>query len=832
MERFSLNKGWSVKAKSSNVPENIAGKSFKVDNPSSVHTCLLNNGAIDDPLIGMNEWHQRFIGLSDWEYACEFAIPDMNNMPHEKKINYDLCFDGIDTISEIILNNKKLGTTKNMFRSYRFEVEKITKSENSLKVNLFSPVKYANEMSMKLGPRPIDRQPYNAIRKMPCSFGWDWGPEIETLGIQKDVYLEAWQIARLKSVKINSTVEEKSGIIDLSIDLEKSTDSKNEQLQIKCTLGNKIYKFDIDKTLKAKIKIDNPKLWNPRGLGDPNLYNFSVELFHREKDLLDKKEKKIGFKKVELDLSNDKWGQKFAIKINGKDIFIKGSNWIPNDALIDRLSKSDYYKRIKNAFDSNQNLLRVWGGGIYENDWFYEICDELGILVWQDCMFACAAYSEDEPLYSEIEKEIYENLERISSHASLTLINGSNENVAGWQNWGWKKQLDIGASWGEKYYYSLFPIIAKEAAPYIPYIPSSPYSPSLEENVNNQNTGSMHVWNVWFEEDYLAYNKVNPRFAAEFGWQAPANAWTIEKTIFDNPLTPESPEFANHQKAFAGNNKLTSGLLYHFRYPKTFSDWHWAMQLNQAYAFKTGIEHFRSLMPYCQGSIIWQLNDCWSATSWSIIDFFGIKKPSYYAVAQAYAPAILTIQRNNDENLVLHLINDSSKDLDEEIKVQKLQYDGKPLYEKVYKLNAKSGENKKIEFEKEFQKFGSPKNEFLSAWSTKKSSSLSKEQTEKLQTFYFPLEPKDSALQKNAFSAKCEKSNDGYKIKIKAKTLIRDIFLQIDKLLSSPSDAEVFGQFQTILPGESGEIKIVSKKKFDEKKLVSIDILRCANQLI
>lgn len=326
-------------------------------------------------------------------------------------------------------------------------------------------------------------------------------------------------------------------------------------------------------------------------------------------------------------------------------------NWIPEDVFPSRVTPERYRRRLEQAAAAGVDLVRVWGGGIYEDRAFYDICDELGLMVWQDFPFACAAYPEGEPLRSEIEAEARENVVRLMPHPSLVLWNGNNENLWGFKDWDWEPAL-AGASWGEAYYLDLLPRITAETDPTRPYWAGSPWSGSWEVHPNDPGHGTAHSWDVWNREDYTGYLNEVPRFVAEFGWQAPPAYATLRRALSDRPLTPDSPGMLHHQKAEDGNGKLDRGLAHHFAPPADFDTWHYLTQLNQARAVATGVEHWRSHWPRCAGTILWQLNDCWPVTSWAAIDGDGREKPLYHELKRLYADRLLTLQ-TRDGRLVL-----------------------------------------------------------------------------------------------------------------------------------------------------------------------------------
>src|SRR5690606_11441579 len=357
---------------------------------------------------------------------------------------------------------------------------------------------------------------------------------------------------------------------------------------------------------------------------------------------------RVGFRTLRWNTEPDAAGRPFELIVNEQPVWVKGVNWIPDDALFPRVDHARYERRLRQAASAGVNLVRVWGGGIYEDDHFYDLADELGLLTWQDFLFACAAYPEEEPLRSEVEAEARDNVARLAHHASLALLNGNNENLWGREDWGWETRLD-GATWGALYYYELLPAVIAELAPHVPYTPGSPFSVDADRHPNDETDGSTHLWEQWNRQGWHTYREHPPRFVAEFGWQGPPTWATLTRALSDDPLTPESPGMLVHQKASEGNQKLVDGLLPHYRVPRDMETWHWAMQLNQANAVACALEHFRSHAPHTAGAIVWQLNDCWPVTSWAAIDGDGREKPLYFALKNSFAPRVITIQPRDGE---------------------------------------------------------------------------------------------------------------------------------------------------------------------------------------
>ncbi|BDZ37997.1 glycoside hydrolase family 2 protein [Microbacterium suwonense] len=628
--------------------------------PGTVHVDLLAQGLIPDPYRGENEALVAWIGRVDWTYRTRFAWSPDGEQRH------DLVFEGIDTVAEIVLNGTVLGTVANQHRSYRFDVgQALRDGDNSLEVRFRAPVPYANAQSLALGARPRPYPlPYEAIRKSACNFGWDWGVATFTSGLWKGVRLESWSTARLHEVRVTATPDAHGpgGAVHVEGLIERAPGCDTSELLVRLSMGEP--EVDADDASMAVAAVDGDRLgvhldlgrverWWPVGYGAQPRYDLVVALDDAAGNL-DRTTRRVGFRDVYWDVEPDDAGTPFTLVVNGQPVYVKGVNWIPDDALPVRVDRARLERRLHQALDANLNLIRVWGGGLYESDDFYDLCDELGLLVWQDFLFACAAYPEEEPLRSEVEAEARENVTRLASHPSLVLLTGNNENLWGFEDWVWKERLD-GKTWGAFYYYDLLPRVVAELAPHVPYSPGSPFSPGggwegpfttgadgghqTGHHPNAEEHGTMHLWEQWNRQDYLTYRDHRPRFVAEFGWQAPPTWTTLTRWLDDDPLTPESPGMIVHQKAMEGNVKLTTGLVSHFRVPEDMETWHWAMQLNQAHAVRFALEWFRALAPRNSGAVVWQLNDCWPVTSWAAIDGDERVKPLFHALAAAFAPA-------------------------------------------------------------------------------------------------------------------------------------------------------------------------------------------------
>lgn len=786
--RQELSKNWVARAIAGPIPDRISGREIPATVPGTIHTDLLAADLIPDPYLDNHEHLVAWVGVCDWEYSTTFYYAAAGSE------RVDLVFEGLDTVATVLLNGVEIARTRNMHRSYRVPVcEHLVAGSNELKVRFASPVKYATAQSQEIGYRPkTNPPPYNAMRKMACSFGWDWGPQLPTVGIWRPVYLEFWSAARLESVRVDSIVDDdNSARIDLVATVERA--SAVGDLVVRAEIAGVI----VDGAVPAgvdevtlTVELGEIERWWPRGRGAQVLYDLNVGLLDRPpgrnfETEVDNWWRKIGFRSVQWRQEPDEHGQSFELYVNGEPVFVRGMNWIPDDAFPHRITRQQYQRRIEQAEEMNVNLLRVWGGGIYEADDFYEIADERGMLTWQDFTLACAAYAEEEPLYSEIAAEAHENIVRLSSHPSLVLWCGNNENYLGYHDWNWQLELEE-KTWGARYYEELFPKLIAELNPTRAYIPGSPFSSIAGTHPNAPDSGTMHIWDVWNARGFDRYRDHVPRFAAELGWQAPPNWATLKRAISDDPLTPDSPGMLAHQKATFGNSKLLWGLLPHFKRPDDMPTWNWAMQLNQARAFRTAIEHLRSYSPRCAGVIMWQLNDMWPVTSWAVIDGDERPKPAFYAVAQSYSERIVTVQPRG-AGLSAVVVEDSGAPWSAQLTMQRLTLAGAQRAGMCKDVTVGPFETMEVQLPAEISTPDDAANEFIVV-------SLG----EARGTWFF-APPRDSALAPAQLKTTITPTDTGAAVHVAAANLVRDLSILADVV---HPNARVDKSLITLLPGE------------------------------
>lgn len=652
LTRIPLQQDWRLRSLAGPVPLQIAGRQVDAVVPGDVHMALRRAALIPDPADDDHEHTLGWIGESNWEFATRLA-----RLPEPGAERIDLVFHGIDTAAAILIDGRERLRVRNMHRTWRVPVPELAEREVALSVAIESPVTAATRELERLGHRWTAFSPLPPyLRKNACAFGWDWGPALPGSGIWRPVVVEAWSTARLAEVRPTVLMSGGDGVIDLVIEVERTAAGVGLDLEVEVAVCGQSVVLPIsgDHGI-GRMVVPSPERWWPAGLGPQALHDLVVTLHRRGGAPLDSVTQRIGFRELVVEQVEDEAGCSFGIRVNGVPLFVRGFNWIPDHTSVAAVTAADLRERIGAAVALGANLLRVWGGGVFESDEFYDICDEAGLLVWQDFLFACAAYPEEPPFSEEVEAEARENVTRLMPHPSLALWNGNNENLWFWFVHDWQRVLD-GASWGERYYVDLLPAVVAELDPARTYLAGSPSSGDRWHDPNDAARGVVHLW---VPDDYRAYDQVRPRFVSEFGFQGPPARATFDSVVHDREPHPFSPGVVHRQKAAGGTERINDVLAAHFGVPADFDQWYWLAQLNQARAVRYGIERFRVLEPFCRGSVVWQLNDCWPALSWSMIDSAGRWKPVAYAVREAYRERIVVL-RNEDGEPALYGCNSTS----------------------------------------------------------------------------------------------------------------------------------------------------------------------------
>jgi beta-mannosidase len=656
--------------------------------PGCVHTDLLANKLIDDPFYRDNEQKQQWIGKTDWEYQTHFAVTAATL----RRENIELVFEGLDTYADVYLNDTLILKADNMFRTWRVDAKQALKAgDNILRIRFRSPIKEVLPVMARIKyelPASNDQgektSPYT--RKAPYQYGWDWGPRFVTSGIWRPVSLEAWDKARVADVQIvTDKVAADTASLTANVDVEASK-AMQATVIVKSTppsFGNlrpvvarkEIALAKGSNRVSLDFTIPHPQLWWPNGLGDHPLYDFQAQVLV-DGASIDQKNTRVGVRTLELRQTPDESGKSFAFFINGVPVFAKGANWIPADSFPTRITKAKYRELVASARDANMNMLRVWGGGIYESEDFYDACDEMGIMLWQEFMFACSMYPATPEFLDNVRHEAIDNVTRLRNHPSIVVWCGNNEIETAWQHWGWKQNLPA-SLWDD--YKKLFHGVLQEVAatydPTRPYRPSSP-SANLEEDPEKQRIGDTHYWQVWHAAlPFSEYEKQRPRFMSEYGFQSFPGIETVKTYTLPNERDIQSPVMMAHQRHPRGNQLIREYMLREYPEPKDFESFLYVSQVLQAEGIRTGAEHLRRIMPRNMGSLYWQIDDCWPVASWSSIDYYGRWKALQYYARHFYANLLIS-PHEEEGQLKFYVVSDATKPVSATIHVVVMNFDG------------------------------------------------------------------------------------------------------------------------------------------------------------
>ncbi|MDR3217762.1 MAG: glycoside hydrolase family 2 protein [Dysgonamonadaceae bacterium] len=712
-EKVEINNGWKFKQARFNnwYPATV---------PGVVHTDLINNKIIEDPFFSLNERSVQWVDKEDWIYETSFNVPSQII----NKNNIRLFFKGLDTFADVYLNDVKILKADNMFREWKVDIKSVVKEKgNQLRIYFHSPIKItmalcdaseikywasdASDLSYNGGVFGKKLSPY--IRKAGYHFGWDWGPRLVTSGIWRPVVLEAWNDAKIENVQVQQkNVTAKNADIFTTVEVLSDGNLPNAKIQVIDKQENKLFGetfVDLKKGLnrvEVKFSIKNPELWWSNGLGKAHLYEFKTALTLNNKEI-DSEYNKTGIRSIRLVTENDKYGKSFYFELNGVPIFTKGANFIPCDIFLPRITKAIYQKTIQDAADVNMNMLRVWGGGIYEDDYFYELCDEYGILVWQDFMFACKTYPSEGAFMENIRQEAIDNVRRLRNHASLAVWCGNNEIMDALMHWG-----DSGKGWLEEYrrmkpeypetvwkqYYALFHEVLPETLaqndPDRFYVPSSPYNDI--KGTRSENAGDMHYWTAWGNALPIAtFNEVKGRYFSEYGFQSFPVFESVKKYAPDErDWDIYSEVMMWHQRGGSkANGRIETCMNNDYGKARDFESMLYLSQVLQGDAMKIAMESHRRNMPFCMGSLYWQINDCWPVASWATRDYYGRWKAQHYFARKAYDDVLVTANREDDA-LAVYLVSDRLKTFKAELKISLITLDGREVnrYEKSVNVQA------------------------------------------------------------------------------------------------------------------------------------------------
>lgn len=671
--------------------------------PGDVHSTLIDRKLIEDPFYGHNDLKCQWVEEKVWWYRTTFEFDGTDSRDER----YDLLFEGLDTFATVYLNGVELGSTDNMFISHSFEVTReLKKGKNVLAVK-FDPIDVHVKEKVQYYWSGFSKERI-WTRKNQSHWGWDWGPRLVAAGIWKDVHLHKRTYASIESVfaKTTSILEDKA-YVDVEIEVDSFCRGKDYQVQVELSIGEE--KFTGSAVVQGKkavvtVEVENPKLWWTHDLGTPHLYLLKVELY-ADGEKIDEKQEDFGIRTIEVLRVDEEGNHCFTFVLNGEKVFAKGANWIPIDSFIAAVPDSRYKHLIRLSKDANMNMLRVWGGGIYERDVFYDECNRLGILVWQDFMFSCALYPDyNKNFMANVRNEIIQVVKTLRNHPSVALWCGNNEN-----DWLYEALFSSGEItdpfYGEKIYHELMPEILDELDPTRLFWPSSPFGGN---DHNSREQGDSHNWQVWhgnieprtFGEPQTVNYSVNglsfknfknddTAFASEFGMHASSNRYTLERNIPEDQFFWGSEEMAYRNKDI----HHPKGILLMEGYtgvPKDLEEYIAYSMLTQAEGLKYGIEHYRRNKPKTSGALFWQLNDCWPGTSWSVIDYYLLPKASYHYAKKFYHPILLTIDHDPGSELKVWIVNDRLEGYEDEVELAVYDFHGEKAFSKKWNVSVEA----------------------------------------------------------------------------------------------------------------------------------------------
>lgn len=679
--------------------------------PGTVHVGLEQAGKIADPLYGRNELDVQWIDEQDWEFTREFAASGEDCGRGRQQ----LIFDGLDTVATIWLNGKKIGASVNMHRQVVCDVRGVLQpGENQLRIVFAAPTPFAQKQA-KLGNQRVWRDKFKWqtgeekesarqwIRKTQCHFGWDWGLYLATCGVWQSVGLDCSDAPRISAVKVlqehvGPAGRPKEVRLTVTAYLDSPTAARG-QLKVVCDRQTVVVPARAGKgesEVEAKLTIKRPRLWWPNGDGEQVLYPISVQ-WDEEPAV----ERRIGLRTLEVIRKADKSpkgepGESFYFQVNGRPVFAKGANWVPADQFIERCTPGVYRHLLKSMAETHQNMVRIWGGGWYEPHIFYDICDELGILVWQDFMMACAVYPDTKDFIAEMTAEARYQVRRLHTHPCIALWCGDNENAGA--IWEWRPyQADRKKN--VIMYKRLMDalrkaVVAEDTSR--PFWLSSPSNDNYDGHPGSADKGDVHYWNVWHgKAPFKDYLNVKPRFSSEFGFQSFAEPRTMRDVVPAGELNPSSWTMEHHQRAGDGNMLITNTIARELPLPDSFDNYCWASQINQAMGVRFGVEHWRRLRPWCMGTLYWQINDIWPVASWASIDYHGRWKALHHWAGRFFAPVLASFSVENDR-VEVWVTSDLAKSVSLKGEIEAFTWEGKRVGRKAVVARVRAGQSRAV----------------------------------------------------------------------------------------------------------------------------------------
>ena len=804
--------------------------------PGSVHSDLLQHGLIPEMFYRANEDSIQWIEKMDWEYRTRFT-PDASL----RRAGYvELDFKGLDTYADVYLNDSLVLQADNMFVAWQVPVGGLLQpGENELRVYFHSPVNVGMEKLRQLPyllkatneQAPEDERTNIFTRKAPFHYGWDWGPRLVTSGIWRPVHLRAWSLAAIEDIyieKISVSPERAEYKAHIAIATEQAGEY-GARLSVQGLAGDFNQGARLEpgvNILTIPFSIENPRLWWTVGLGEPHLYSLDIDLYSGSRKI-DGRSQRIGVRDIQLVQEPDEIGRSFRFELNGVPVFMKGANYIPSHTITPMVTPEVYRRVISDAVEANMNMLRVWGGAIYEEDLFYDLCDENGILVWQDFMFACALMPADEQHWDNIRKEAEYNVRRLRNHPSMALWCGNNENLTAWHHWGWKEAYPDSISqvlWNgyDKIFHQILRQAVAEHHPELTYWSSSPSS--YIDRLPDRKSGDEHDWTIWFgQAPYENYLTNVPRFVSEYGLQSFPEVKTLRSVMEETDLELNSGMMDRRQRSrmdwitpgFSGNGMILRYLERYYPSPGDFGELTYLSQLSQALAWRHAIEGHRRAMPWCMGSLYWQINDCWPTVSWASVDYYGNWKASHYMARRSFAPVLVTAYVENGM-VNVHAVSDMLEELNGIVRVELMDFEGAVLKTEDIPFAVQNSSARVL---------SRSVTEVLSRRDPRRSMLrlriMQGEEVLAANNMFFTL-PKNIALPEVQIVMQAVRDGSDWLLTLQSDRLAKDVYLSTEK------EGRFSDNFIDLLPGQAVRVRLSDTAVDDPERQVKI---RCLNEV-
>ncbi len=818
VSRRELNDGWKFR-------QGRAEIWYPATVPGTVHTDLMDNEIIEDPFFRLNERGVQWVDKEDWMYETSLTAT-----PEElAAANQELVFHGLDTYADVYLNGQPILNADNMHRTWRVNVkDKLLPGDNKLEVYFHSPIKIdlpkcdLYDYGFNTGPDQsqnggiFDKLVSIFARKAGYHYGWDWGPRLVTSGIWRPIVLETWNGPKINNVQVIQN-EVDASKADLTLIAEIIADNDDEAARLDFTANGKplaskevALKKGLNR-IEVPAKVKKPRLWWPNGLGEPYLYDLTTTV--TTDGATDSDSQEIGLRSIKLHNDKDQYGHNLYFEVNGKPVFMKGVDMVPLDNFLPRITREKYEKHVLDAKNVNMNMIRVWGGGVYEEDYFYQLCDRNGILVWQDFMFACSTYPADEKFLASIRSEAIDNVRRLRNHACIALWCGNNECQDVFYGWGNRKQyyeekgvLPLLESQFKAMYFKTLPEVVKEHGGGTAYRPSSPFA--FEDTPSDGINGDDHYWGVWHGRDSIGhYNVKRARFFSEYGFQSFPEFESVKLYApQERDWDINSEVMMAHQRAGSyANNLIREYMADEFRVPGNFEDFLYVGMILQGDAIKTAMEAHRRDMPYCMGTLVWQHNDCWPVASWAGRDYYGRWKAQQYFARNAYRDILVSPLVKGD-TLSVHLVSDRRDAVKGTFALKAMTLDGKVIWQKEIKTTARPLESREI-FTSDIRPILGDRKRGQVIFST----TFTTGDAEPYTNIAYACRQKYMEYSMPRFSVDIQPAEDGFDVTVGSDIFARGVFLSIDGIDNFFSD-----NYFDILPGDRHKIRVNTSVPYDE----------------